>query len=59
MLHRLGKEACRRMTYALDTSVLVRILSGQPQPLAADVIRAVYERISLSDFIFQDVEVVL
>ncbi len=32
------------MTYALDTSVLVRILSGQPQPLAADVIRAVYER---------------
>lgn len=32
------------MTCALDTSVLVRILSNQPQPLAADVILAVYRR---------------
>ena len=32
------------MKCALDTSVLVRILAGQPQPLAADVIIAVERR---------------
>lgn len=33
------------MKYALDTSVLVRILSNRPQPLAGDVIRLVAARI--------------
>ena len=34
------------MTYALDTSVLVRILANRPQPLASDVIADVAARIA-------------
>lgn len=37
------------MTLALDTSVLVRILSNSPQPLAADVISTVADRIANGD----------
>ena len=37
------------MTLALDTSVLVRILSNIPQPLAADVISTVADRIANGD----------
>lgn len=37
------------MKYALDTSVLVRILSNRPQPLAGDVIRLVAARIGGGD----------
>ena len=37
------------MTLALDTSVLVRILSNSPQPLAAEVIAIVADRIAKGD----------
>ncbi len=37
------------MKYALDTSVLVRILSNRPQPLAGEVIRLVAARIGGGD----------
>ena len=37
------------MKYALDTSVLVRILVNRPQPLAAEVIREVASRIADGD----------
>jgi len=37
------------MKYALDTSVLVRILVNRPQPLASDVIVSVARRIAAGD----------
>ena len=37
------------MKYALDTSVLVRILVNRPQPLASDVIDEVSRRIAEGD----------
>ena len=40
------------MTYALDTSVLVRILANRPQPLASDVIADVAARIADGDVMY-------
>ena len=40
------------MTLALDTSVLVRILANQPQPLASQVIEDVARRISAGDTMY-------
>ena len=40
------------MTWALDTSVLVRILSNSPQPLATEVIWTVADRIANGDTMF-------
>ena len=40
------------MTYALDTSVLVRILSNSPQPLATDVVANVAGRIADGDLMY-------
>ena len=37
------------MKYALDTSVLVRILANKPQPLAGDVIASVARRMADGD----------
>ena len=37
------------MKYALDTSVLVRILVNMPQPLASEVIADVARRIAVGD----------
>jgi len=37
------------MTCALDTSVLVRILANQPQPLASEVIMSVHRRRKAGD----------
>ena len=39
------------MKYALDTSVLVRILANKPQPLAGYVIASVARRIASGDTI--------
>ena len=40
------------MTLALDTSVIVRILANQPQPLASQVIEDVARRISAGDTMY-------
>lgn len=52
------------MRYALDTSVLVRILANKPQPLAGEVIASVARRIAdgdtmvVPDIILQNTEVI-